>query len=254
MITTNSTANRSGMLEALAREAHVWFANPDTVTDPDVLRHYLGLLSPDEAERYRRFHLAADRTRYLVSHALVRTVLSGYLDVEPATWRFVPGEHGRPEIGYPQDLPCVRFNLTHTAGLCACIVTLDLDCGIDAENLSRDHDLQRIANRMLAARELEALREPDDIEFRKGFFNYWTLREAYGKALGTGIGGLSHDFHFEIGEKNQVQIHYPDTSPVSAADWQFSLLNPDSDHIAAAALYRPGLPDRTIITRFLTPG
>jgi 4'-phosphopantetheinyl transferase len=245
--------NSASLRERLENEAHVWFSDPDTITECGRLDYYLTLLSSDEAERHRRFHFATDRTRFLVSHALVRTVLSRYSATDPADWRFVANEHGRPEIDSPKEQPPLRFNLTHTAGVCACIVTLGLDCGIDTEHLSRSQDLRKIAERMFAAAELESLQDTDDMGFRRRFFHHWTLREAYCKALGVGIAGSTKNFHFEIGGNGQARIHFSNTTGCNADDWQLALLHPDPDHIAALAIHRPNLADRKIATWTITP-
>ena len=44
-------------------------------------------------------------TRFLVTRALVRTMLSDYSAVRPEDWRFTPGAHGRPTGATPTRLP-----------------------------------------------------------------------------------------------------------------------------------------------------
>jgi len=253
IVVNNISTDKSTLLESLADEVHVWFSNPDTATDPLQLERYATLLSSDERERHKRFHFDADRTRYLASHALVRTVLSEYTGTDPAAWRFSTNEHGRPEIDRPKGLPPLRFNLTHTKGLCACVVTLGLDCGIDAENLSRTHDLKNIAERMFAAAELTALPGYDDDTYQHNFFYYWTLREAYCKALGVGLAGSTKDYYFEIGDNDKAEIHFSQEPGDKAGDWQFALLQPDAAHVTAVAVHRADLSDRKIVTWTITP-
>ena len=74
----------SPRLEQLQQQLHVWLTVPEDITDPDTLSDYLVLLSEEERERQQRFHFEKDRHSFLVSHALVRKVLSMYVDVDPA--------------------------------------------------------------------------------------------------------------------------------------------------------------------------
>ena len=59
---------------------------------------YRALLSHDEHERMARLVFERDRRRFLLTRALVRTMLSRYAAVAPADWTFIANVHGRPEI------------------------------------------------------------------------------------------------------------------------------------------------------------
>jgi 4'-phosphopantetheinyl transferase len=241
------------LLKQLENETHVWFSTPEAVTDPGQLAGYLSILSPQERDRHQRFHFEKDRHSFLVSHALVRKVLSTYVDVAPADWQFSAGRHGRPEIAGPAGVPALRFNLTHTAGLTGCLVTLGADGGIDAELLTRRGNLQAIAEKMFADAELVALNKLDGRAFLEQFFIFWTLREAYCKALGVGIGFSKKDYAFEAGSDNRVRIRFDSQAGESGGDWQFTILRPGADHLVAVAVRSEGLPGREVVHRFIVP-
>jgi 4'-phosphopantetheinyl transferase len=241
------------LLQQLENEAHVWFSTPEAVTDAVQLAGYRSLLSPEERERHQRFHFEKDRHSFLVSHALVRRVLSTYADVDPADWQFSAGRHGRPEIAGPAGVPALRFNLTHTAGLTGCLVTLDADCGIDAELISRRGKLLAIAGKMFADAELEALRKLDGRAFLEQFFIFWTLREAYCKALGVGLGFSKKDYAFETGGDDQVRIRFDAQAGDAGGHWQFTVIRPAVDHVVAVAVRSEGLPEKDVVHRFIVP-
>lgn len=240
-------------LQRLQQEVHVWLARPEDVTDPAVLQQYLALLSGGECERYRQFRFDPDRQRFLVSHALVRRVLSAYVDVDPSSWEFSSNQHGRPEISAPVITAPLRFNLTHTAGLVACVVSLDLDCGIDVEQVSPRGNLSGIAEKMFAVSERQALQSLDGQAFVERFFCYWTLREAYCKALGVGIAGSKKDYCFVEGETGQWTLRFDSGAGDNGRDWQFELTKPTADHVAAVALRAAGVPAKAIIHTFVVP-
>ena len=241
------------LLQKLGSEVHVWLATPEAITDPVRLAYYAAILSPQERARHQRFHFEKDRHSFLVSHALVRKVLSRYVDVAPAEWQFSAGRHGRPEIAGPAGVPALRFNLTHTAGLTGCLVTLDADCGIDAELITGRGNLQAIAEKMFADAELVALNKLDGRAFLERFFIFWTLREAYCKALGVGLGFSKKNYVFETGSDDGVKIRFDAPASDSGRHWQFTILRPGADHVAAVAIRPEGRPAKEIVHRFIVP-
>ena len=241
------------LLQRLQQEVHVWLARPDDVTDADKLQQYQSLLSAGERERYRRFHFDRDRHHYLVAHALLRTVLSAYVDIDPSYWQFSSNQHGRPEISAPDIAPPLRFNLTHTTGLVACVVTLEVDCGIDVERLSRRGKSMAIAEKVFAVSEQQALRRLDGEAFQDRFFVYWTLREAYCKALGVGIANAGKDHCFVEQDSGQWEIRFDRPSNDASRHWQLATMKPTDEHVMALAIRTAGMADRSIIREFVMP-
>jgi len=224
------------LLKQLDSEAHVWLANPATIVDAAQLAAYASLLSAEEKDRHRRFKFEKDRHQFLVSHALVRTVLSAYTDVHPSAWQFSYNQYGRPELSAPDINTPLRFNLSHTDGLVACLVTLNSDCGVDAENLRLPGNPQGIAEKMFAASERHALNQLQGQAFLERFFTYWTLREAYCKAIGLGLSSPMDYFSFECADGEQFRIRFDVPSDHHIRRWQFTVLKPSPAHIAAIAI------------------
>src|SRR5262245_55994713 len=120
---------------------------------------YRTLLSKDEHERMGRFVFERDRKAFLMTRALVRTMLSRYAAIKPADWKFIANVHGRPEIlDRPAGVPDLRFNISHTDGLIACAVTIGREVGVDVENIGR-HLIHDVAGRHFAPKEVSDLRQ-----------------------------------------------------------------------------------------------
>lgn len=227
--------DRQALITDLAGNAHVWLSRTDTVTDPDKLAESAALLSPGETARFNRFRFAVDRRLYLLSHALLRRVLSAYAEVEPAAWVFSHSAAGRPEIAGPDHGLPLRFNLTHTRGLAACVVTHTVDCGVDAEALSVRRHPMGIAARMFAAGELEVLRGLQGRAFLEQFYACWTLREAYCKARGVGLAGSGKHFRFERDASGAWRLRCGDESSC-AGHWQLAVEPVADTHLVAVAV------------------
>ena len=173
-------------------EVHLWYVLTDAVTDAALLEQFRASLCNDERQRWRRFSFEEGKKQFLVSHGFLRAVLSRYAAVPPSAWRFVRSAFGRPEVKLPPNAAVGRslcFNLTHTCGLAACAVAWDREVGVDAEDWRRQgRDVgDELIHRCLSPAELACFRTLPSDARQGGFFDYWTLKEAYLKARGLGL-------------------------------------------------------------------
>ena len=232
--------NSIQLLSNLENEVHVWFCCPDEITKESVLDEYHSMLSVEESAKYKRFHFEKDRHSYLISHALVRKVLSSYCNVKPDEWDFTNNQHGKPDISPEIKCPALKFNLSHTDGMSVCVISLESDCGIDVENTQRKSRTFAVADRMFSPAEVATMRSGNDSEVQRKFFEFWTLREAYVKAIGTGLGGSSKAFYFSIAEQDdsrrEANIHFSPSDKDKSSVWQFLLLKLSDQHVAAVSV------------------
>jgi len=127
---------------------------------------------------------------------LRRAVLSAWLGVPEHELRFAKGEKGKP---YLPDWPRVHFNVSHSGDLFVCAISADAEVGIDVERIREVPEREAIAERY----GLDAAR----------FFETWTEREAYLKALGVGVFGLDEPM------RPGVYIEAFDPGPGYAGAW-----------------------------------
>ena len=221
----------SSLLDGLSSEAHIWLTGP---ARPGDASNYLPLLAPEEIEQFERFKVERARRLYLAARALARSALSLYYPaVGPAEWRFRFNDHGRPEIDPGGNWPPLRFNLSHTEGLVACLVTHELDAGVDVENIERRINLVGVAKHSFSEVEASEVRRRRGRSRRRRFFYYWTLKESYIKARGMGLALPLRRFR--------------------ESDWQFALFQASPSHMLAAGIRRGGLGDRRLVIRRSTP-
>ncbi|MBM4258887.1 MAG: 4'-phosphopantetheinyl transferase superfamily protein [Deltaproteobacteria bacterium] len=234
-------------------EVHLWYTFPESLTDPELLSRYHALMTPEERERQQRFRFEKGRHEYLVTRALVRTVLSRYADVAPDVWRFVNNEYGRPAIASPLQSPPLCFNLSHTDGLIVCLVALDREVGVDVENLERPGETVEIADRFFSPIEARALRMLPEEQQRRRFFDYWTLKESYIKARGMGISLPLEQFSFHLDAGCPVRIFFDPRMQDNPRSWQFAQLQVSDGHLIAIAVRRSNEPDLSILVKETIP-
>jgi 4'-phosphopantetheinyl transferase len=219
---------------ALSGGTHVWVAALAALTADEISRCD-AVLSAEERARMHRFHFERDREIYRAAHGLARLTLSRYApSVAPQDWTFAETAYGKPEVASPLLTPRLRFNISHTHGLVACVVTEELDCGIDVERTWRDKDLVNVARRVLTRNELSALTALHGEEQALLFCRYWTLKEAYAKARGL---GMSIEF-----DRLAVELEPPRLLSASADEWHFEQWRATSEHMVAVAVHRAGVP------------
>jgi 4'-phosphopantetheinyl transferase len=219
-------------------EAHLWLVIPEAIDRPERIRRYERLLADDERERRDRFRFPEDQHLFLVSHVLVRTVLSEYADVPPERWRFVTNEYGCPAIAEPSSEATLKFNLSHTRGLAACLVALERDVGVDVENFERSGDLLGVADRYFSPSEVRDLRAlPHNQQWRR-FFCYWTLKESYIKAKGKGLAIPLEQFSFDLDRRDGsgIQVSFDPRLEDDPAAWQFFLFSYGRRHTVACSV------------------
>lgn len=216
-------------------EAHLWYVRTDAVSEPDHIASLHDLMNPEEKARHDRYVFDKNRHEFLLTRAIVRTTLSHYADIAPRDWTFNQNAYGCPAVEGPSTETQLRFNLTNTDGLVACIVSRGRDVGVDVEALDRRGETVSIADRFFSPSEVAALLAlPIDAQ-RHRFFEYWTLKEAYIKARGMGLSIPLDQFSFQL-EQVPIGITFDPRLVDNPAAWQFAQWRPTQRHLVATAV------------------
>jgi 4'-phosphopantetheinyl transferase len=164
-------------------------------------------------------------------------MLSHFTDVAPTAWRFEKGEYGRPEINDKLNPEHLRFNISHTNGLVACALTTGYDIGVDVEWPARSNKVDTIAEKKFSNSEFAYFQASPPTEQRRIFFSFWTLKEAYIKAIGKGLHEPLDSFTFDL---DVLKIFFLRENDNRKSDlWSFGLFAPTQDHLCAICVARP---------------
>lgn len=166
-------------------EVHVWRA--ELQPPLDVQRAFLRTLDGDERERANRFHFEKHRRRFIVARGFLRSLLGEYLDTKPEDVRFRYGPYGKPSLAGEHAASPLRFNMSHSHEMALFAFVNDQEIGIDVEHLNREFEGEEIARRFFTPNEVRGILSAPPPERATAFFRCWTRKEAYIKALGSGL-------------------------------------------------------------------
>lgn len=219
----------------------VWCFSYETVCDSALLNSYEALMTEDERARFNKFKFERDRLLFLATRALVRTVLSNYIDVPPSDWRFVYDKYGKPHVSTPATSESIFFSLTNTPGLVICAVSHVYDqIGVDAEWLERPGDIAALADHYFSPLEVQALRALPSAQQRDRFFRYWTLKESYLKARGLGLSLPLNQFSFLLDDGSEIHVVFESRLTDSPTQWSFVQFTIGSSYIVALGVKTGG--------------
>jgi 4'-phosphopantetheinyl transferase len=236
------------------RDVHVWCTFCDEIGDESLLEDYERLLSADERQRRSRFVFPRDRHRFLVTRALVRTVLSRYADVAPADWTFVVNTYGRPEIAarHPR-AGILSFNVSHTPGLVVLGVGFGRALGVDTENVRALQAPLEVAARFFAPTEVAALRALPEANQSRRFFEYWTLKEAYLKARSMGLALPLHGFAVRFIGDRGVTLSVDGEVAGAVSPWQLWQFSVAGDYLVAVCAGRTEPGQARLVLKTVVP-
>lgn len=216
---------------AAAIDVDLWRAELDL--DPAQLSAFSSTLSPDEADRSRRFHRDSDRHRFVAGRGWLRRILGDCLGVDPAVLRFAYDINGKPRLA-GADHQWLRFNMSNSDALALYAVCTEREVGVDVERVSVDVDVEALAQRFFSAAERAELAALPANDRRQAFFDCWTRKEAYLKAVGIGLGIPTQDFSVSVRSGGPVELTVPAEGAVRR--WSLYAVDAGTGYAAAVAV------------------
>ena len=229
-----SIAAVSPALALEAREVHVWQLPLDRPVAE--VERFATELSVDERARAARFVHAHDRRRFTVAHAAVRQILGAYLGASPRALAFTLYGQGKPALARPWADAGITFNLSHSYGLGLCAVARGRELGVDVEQIRALDDLDGLADQVFSPRERAALARLRGGDRVRGFFDGWTRKEAYVKALGDGLSHPLDSFDVSLTPGVPSRIERIAGCATPADRWSLLAVGVDARHAGAVVV------------------
>lgn len=168
----------------------------------------------------------ADRCRYLADHGWRRLLLARLAGGTPADVTYAVGEHGKPELaaGGP------RFSASRSGDIAVYATSWTSAVGVDVEQIDPEGQLPALVARVFSAAERQALERVPAAQRPAAATACWTRKEAYGKALGTGM----------VFPLSALEVWAGDDRPVRIGEWSIHAVDVGPEARAAVAVRADG--------------
>lgn len=203
----------------------------------ELCRYAWDTLSADEQRRAARLKIPIVRRRFVVCRARLRAILATVLNQHPSELRFRYGLHGKPELQpfQPNQETPVHFSVSHSANTALVALCRDHPVGVDVEEVRSLERWLRLAERFFSPQEFAFLAAMPADEGFAAFFEQWTHKEAYIKAMGRGMSVALDRFSFlRVGDV--MQLVESNDFPSDVATWRFRSLALGGSYRGALAM------------------
>ena len=187
------------------------------------------LLNEEEQARAKRFYFDIHRNHFIVGRGLLRILLGRYLNVAPDKIVFAYGEHGKPFLPNTN----LNFNISHSYGMALLAFTHGRELGVDIEQIRPLEDAAAIAKMNFSAKEVTEYTAVPDAQKPLAFYNCWTRKEAFIKAIGEGLTCPLDSFDVTLIPGEPAQLLQVKGSTAEANKWRLQSLNPVEGYVAA---------------------
>lgn len=220
--------------ELSKKDVHIWRATLDLPSlDVQEFREKLSLYERAKAERLR---FGRDRNRSIVRFGILRTILGLYTGIEPNEIRFCYGNRGKPRLRHAFAPQGIHFNVSHSAGLALYVFTRDHEVGLDIELIRDIPEMEEIFERFFSTKENAVFRSLPKSKKREAFFNCWTRKEAFIKAVGKGLHYPLDKFDVSFAPHEPPRLLTIDGDTERGSQWFIRSLKPAAGFTAALAI------------------
>lgn len=172
---TNALSN----LTLLSNQIHLWCI-PYNVNLIDKT-----CLAKAELERANTFKFDIHRDYFLMYRSTLRHILSTYQDISPQDLVFHYSKYGKPYL--LNNVNNIHFNLSHSSNMAILAITKGAFIGVDIEHVKPLENLEDLVKRFFSETEQKIFFLLPKHMRLTSFYEIWTRKEAYIKAIGKGL-------------------------------------------------------------------
>jgi 4'-phosphopantetheinyl transferase len=191
----------------------------------------------DEAEvaRSESYRYARDRERFVATHARLRVVLAAYLGCRADRVQLT-GEPGRKPrlLGHSSD--ALSFSVSHSDNLAVVAVASASDVGVDIESVEQIRLTESLLRAALSGGERRAIRALPEERQPESFYRLWTAKEAYLKAIGTGLSDRLDSVEMLVDGTGRVSLRADRFNPAAPWLWTIQRFGPREGYVGHVAV------------------
>jgi len=193
-------------------DIHVWLAELNPPKND--LVSLQASLSDDELDRANRFVQPIHCDRFIAARGILRQFLARYLNLKPHKVIFDANAFGKPFVKQ-----AIFFNVAHSHDYALFAFSRNCELGIDIECIDPKVDCLNLAKRFFSQREQDELEKLNPEQQQQGFFNAWTRKEAFIKAVGKGLSFPLDKFSVSLVPGQPFEIIRVDDEQLADQHW-----------------------------------
>jgi 4'-phosphopantetheinyl transferase len=215
-------------------QVHIWCASLEQ--SPDKVQALAQTLSADEQSRASRFRFRQHQENFIISRGFLREILSRYLHTQAVDLQFCYSPNGKPSLANIAEGNRLSFNLSHSGKIVLYAMNWNHEIGIDIEEVKAIPDLDGLVKNFFSEPEKQAILELEPDEKIVAFFNGWTRKEAYLKAVGTGLSLFPAHVEVSLNSDENPRFIKISGDTEAAEKWILKTLVPVEGYVGAIAL------------------
>ncbi len=165
----------------------LFFYNISNASEAE-LSEWFDSMSTKRKEAVKKLKIPQKQKLKIAADHICRKAISEFCSISPDEIKFDISEYGKP---YVKGLN-TYFSISHSGDFVVCAVS-DKEIGIDIEKIREINP--EVSKRFADENELDYINS-----HKNGLLEIWTLKEAYFKCIGTGLGTDIKNVSFEISE------------------------------------------------------
>ena len=218
-------------LNLVPHQVHLWFV--DKKNHKDRLTSYWSILNELEKEKATKYRFEKDRDCSIIARGVIRMLLGNYLKIHPKDVKLKLGEFGKPFLN---ELSDIQFNVSHSANAIVLTFVKKDKIGVDIEHTKRNIEVNTIAKQFFSKEEITALFSLDEKYQKQAFFNCWTRKEAFIKALGSGLSFPLDQFVVSLDTIKNAQLLATKWDDKEKEKWFLKSFEAVKDYIGALSV------------------
>jgi 4'-phosphopantetheinyl transferase len=157
----------------------------------DICSDLFKILSPEEQQFALTIRNGTIKKQHITVRVAVRQILANYLNQSSDKIHIAKTVHGKPYL--PDYLDC-QFNISHSGNFLLVVISQLGQVGIDIEQAKPQlRDFSGLVAKCFAVSEQTYWKGLPDSEKTAVFYQFWTRKEAFVKAVGQGLSmGVQH--------------------------------------------------------------
>lgn len=211
-------------------EAHLWRVAIDQ--HQDQYAAYRKLLTQEELVRADQYRFEKHRICYVVARAVLRLLVGKYIEVDPRDVVFSYIKNGKPLVVNQKG---IQFNVSHSENYILIGFVKDYDLGVDVEYTKQPIEVQTIAASFFSKEEVAMLVSLAEEYQTQAFYNCWTRKEAFIKALGDGLSFPLDQFVVSMDSTKVATLLETKWNQKEKQKWSLKSIEVDRDYIGALA-------------------